>query len=65
MEQIQEQNLTKVVELREIFYKMLHNYTRNFNLNIKDDKPNNESLKNYNNISEYFVSFFLSTLKCS
>lgn len=50
MEQIQEQNLIKVVELREIFYKMLHNYTKNFNLNIKDDKTNNESLKNYNNI---------------
>lgn len=50
MEQKQEENITKVVELREIFYKMLHNYTTNFNLNIKDDKTNNESLKNYKNI---------------
>ncbi len=50
MEQTEKQNITKVVELREIFYKMLHNYTTNFNLNIKDDKTNNESLQNYNKI---------------
>lgn len=48
--QNQKENLTKIVELREIFYKMLHNYSENFKLNIKDDKTNNESLKIYSNI---------------
>jgi hypothetical protein len=40
----------KLVELREIFYKMLQNYINGVSFNLKDKNTNNESLNIYSNI---------------